>query len=98
MRDMSQWHNRFNVLSSDEYNNNVDSNETAESETMSTPSTIDIVSSPPSRIYIRTTQAVASTQVQVQLKTVDTGSLVSITALLDSGATGLFLDSKFVKK
>ncbi|TDL13535.1 hypothetical protein BD410DRAFT_735231, partial [Rickenella mellea] len=39
-----------------------------------------------------------STQLNVQLKTLDTGVRISLTALLDSGATGLFLDSKFVKE
>src|SRR5688572_29398622 len=51
----------------------------------------------PSRIYIRTAKVKTSTHLSVLLKTVDTGLRLSVNALLDSGATGLFLDSKFVK-
>ena len=35
--------------------------------------------------------------IKIMLKTVDTGQAVSVKALLDSGATGLFLDDNFVK-
>ena len=35
--------------------------------------------------------------IKIMLKTVDMGQAVSVKALLDSGATGLFLDDNFVK-
>jgi predicted aspartyl protease len=54
--------------------------------------------SPPDRIYIRNTRIKFSTHVQVQLRTLDTGAKIDVSALLDSGATGLFLDTRFVRE
>lgn len=51
----------------------------------------------PERVYIRSTKLKFSTHIQVQLKTLDTGAKMDLQALLDSGATGLFLDTQFVK-
>ena len=50
----------------------------------------------PSKIYLRSLKMKVSTQITVQLQTLDTGSKLTVTALLDSGATGMFLDTKFV--
>jgi hypothetical protein len=100
---MSQWQNRFHVLA--ENTHNIPSDETTTisqpalfpSISTSTP-TLTISPSLPQRIYIRSLIANKSTQVQIQLKTLDTGVKMSVTALLDSGATGMFLDSNFIKE
>jgi hypothetical protein len=95
---MSQWKNRYDVLSSEECNF-VDSDKSDQSEIMSIPSLIHTSgSSPSSKIHIRTAQLKIQTEVQLQVKTLDTGVQISLSALLDSGATGLFLDTKFVKE
>ena len=58
---------------------------------------MSISSLPPEKIYLRSMQVKVSTQVQVQLETLDTRSKLGVTALLDSGATALFLDTRFVR-
>lgn len=35
---------------------------------------------------------------RVVVKTVDTGEMVQLSALVDSGATGMFVDEQFVKE
>ena len=108
VKDMSQWKNRFDVLEDSEINNQSNSplNSTSDStsEIMSSNTSPSMVfflfDSPyqfPTRIYIRSAQLKFSLQVQIILTTLDTGVRVSITALLDSGATGLFLDKKFIE-
>lgn len=98
---MSQWNNRFHVLEDlePEPSNKIPTPKKQSSDEIKTmsedPSSF---SSLPERIYIRTAKMKFSTQLNVQLKTLDTGVRISLTALLDSGATGLFLDSKFVKE
>ena len=52
----------------------------------------------PEKIYIRSFKAKLSTSLGVQLQTVDTGAKMVVSALLDSGATGLFLDKRFVQE
>src|SRR6202007_1291451 len=95
---MSQWKNRFDVLISEECNS-VDSDKSNQVETMSIPPpTHQTGSFPSSKIYIRTAQLKTQTEVQLQVKTLDTGVIISLSTLLDSGATSLFLDSKFVKE
>jgi hypothetical protein len=105
---MSQWKNRFDVLKDCQSNNQVNSplNLTSESssEIMSSealplmvPSFLDSPYQFPSKIYIRNAQLKFSLQVQIILTTLDTGVRVSITALLDSGATGLFLNKRFIE-
>ena len=107
---MSQWSNRFHVLS-DEFSDACSALHQSESlgsvETMLKPfqhpsvhsKTIahDLGSVPPAKIFIRSTRVKVSTQIDIQLQTLDTGSRVTVTALLDSGATGIFLDRKWVK-
>ena len=51
----------------------------------------------PPRIFIRSTRLKVSTHIDIQLETLDTRAKISVTALLDSGATGMFLDIKWVK-
>ena len=63
--------------------------------TLDTPLTLP-TSVPPSKIYLRSLKVKVSTQITVQLQTLDTGSKLTVTALLDSGATSMFLDKKFV--
>lgn len=97
---MSQWKNRFSVL--DDHINKLSPNSqisdtkpeimSSKSAPLSSPS-----ESLPDKIYIRSTRVKTSTQLPVTLKTLDTGVRLPVTALLDSGATGLFLDSKFVE-
>ena len=105
---MSQWKNRFDVLEDFESINqnnsplNLTSETTSEIMSSETPSSIfpsflDSPSQFPIKIYIRSAQLKFSLQVQIILKTLDTGVRVSITALLDSGATGLFLNKKFIE-
>ena len=66
-------------------------------ETMSKTPPSSSSSLPPPRIFIRSTRLKVSTHIDVQLETLDTRAKISVTALLDSGATGMFLDTKWVK-
>jgi hypothetical protein len=52
----------------------------------------------PRRLVIASTPSVNSLSLKVQLETTDTAETISVDALVDSGATGLFIDSEFVKK
>ena len=52
----------------------------------------------PEKVYIRSANIKTSTFVTVQLKTLDTGFTEGLDALLDSGATGQFIDTRFVKE
>jgi RNase H-like domain found in reverse transcriptase/Reverse transcriptase (RNA-dependent DNA polymerase)/Integrase zinc binding domain/Chromo (CHRromatin Organisation MOdifier) domain len=52
----------------------------------------------PHRYVIATTPGAHSLQLGVQVQTTDTGQTFGTKALLDSGATGLFVDSDFVKR
>jgi len=52
----------------------------------------------PERVYVRSLRVKFSTQIQVQIRALDTGSQLELKALLDSGATGLFLSTSFVEK
>jgi len=51
----------------------------------------------PSHILIRTISNRNSTELPIQLETTSSHHPISITALLDSGATGLFIDDDFVR-
>jgi len=51
----------------------------------------------PEKVYIRSDRIKFSTHIQVQVKALDTGAQHDLHALLDSGATGLFLSTSFVK-
>jgi len=88
---MSQKSNRYLVLQ----------NKSDELEFQSEPepkimsSSLSLEWSP--RIYVRNTTTKLSTSLNLQLATMDTNSKVALSALLDSGATGMFLDSKFIQ-
>ena len=76
-----------------------------ETETMSTSEEPPLILPPlkslpafPEKIYIRSANPKTSTFVTLQLKTLDTGLKTSVEALLDCGATGQFLDMKFVQE
>jgi Retroviral aspartyl protease len=52
----------------------------------------------PDRYIIASTPSHNSINLQVQVQTVDTGALHAVTALVDSGATGQFIDAGFVHR
>ena len=97
---MSHWHNKFSVLDNvstpvidSDFNELV--SETKLVETMSTE--ILHLSTLPERIYVLGTASKTSTQLNIVLRSLDVGITYSVAALLDCGATGLFLDTKFVQ-
>lgn len=105
---MSQWYNKFSVLSP---NNNIDSikpcccsviketvTEILNMSPSNWPSSTLSSSSLPDRVYVRSNRIKFSTHLQLQLKTLYTGVQLDLKALLDSGATGLFLSSSFVER
>jgi hypothetical protein len=47
--------------------------------------------------YIYTTHLHQSTELKVHLQTLDSGQPMEVDALLDSGATGMFIDQEFIK-
>lgn len=94
---MSQWRNRFHVLDSLIEPETSQSPDT-ETQTMSLENPFSLsMNSLPEKIYIRSASLKTSTQLSVVLKTLDTGARLPVTALLDCGATGLFLDTRFVE-
>lgn len=105
---MSQWKNRYDILKDCQLNNqsssslNLTSASTSKIMSSETPSSMapSFLDSPyqfPTKIYIRNAQLKFSLQIQIIITTLDTGKRVSITALLDSGATGLFINKKFIE-
>ena len=90
MKDMSQWNNRFSVL--DSLSNTISpSSEISDTDSITMSSKSPAVEALPQRIYIRSANPKTSTQIPAVLKTLDTEVRIPVTALLDSGATGLFL-------
>jgi RNase H-like domain found in reverse transcriptase/Reverse transcriptase (RNA-dependent DNA polymerase)/Integrase zinc binding domain/Chromo (CHRromatin Organisation MOdifier) domain len=51
----------------------------------------------PSSLTISSTPGVNSLHIQVELETTDTVTVIKMRALIDSGATGRFIDSEYVK-
>jgi hypothetical protein len=95
---MSQWPNRFSVLNNDEQAPSSSLFDMPALKTMSTPNpAAPFPADFPDRVYIRSISSKSSTQLPIILRTLDTGIRLSVTALLDSGATGLFIDQSFVK-
>ena len=92
MKDMFQW-NRFNVLE-DEINKLNPISLNSDTKIMSSNS---ILSPLPEKIYILNHKPKTSTHLSVILKTMDTEKRLFVDALLDSGATGLYVDTGFVK-
>ena len=52
----------------------------------------------PPHVYVRSTDLRRCTKVPLNICSVDTGTPLAIDSLLDSGATGLFIDVEFVKE
>ena len=76
---------------------NTPTDENTETEKIaSTPTPQNLTS--PERIYLRSATTRSDVSLKVQLQTLDTGLNISATALLDSGAMGMFIDSEFVKR
>jgi len=110
--DMSQQLNRFSVLSQEDSNIHIDNTTpqilSMESEQTGNPimsphpssstSSISSVFAWPERVHLRSCKLKLSTHIKVQLRTLDTGSQHELQALLDSGATGLFLSTSFVTR
>src|SRR5215216_547458 len=52
----------------------------------------------PKRYVLATTPGPKSLNLKVELQTTDTGDVLTTDALLDSGATGMFIDTEYVRK
>ena len=52
----------------------------------------------PKRYVVAATPGPCSLNLKVELQTTDTGDVLATNALLDCGATGLFIDSEYVHK
>ena len=65
-----------------------------------TPPVIPIVSETdlPPRVYVCSADLRRCTKVPLKIRSVDTGTPLAINSLLDSSATGLFIDVEFVKE
>lgn len=83
---MSQWSNRYSVFG------NIEIPPHSEPEIMSPPP-----EPYPSKVYVRSTTAKLSTHLKVQLRTLDTQVQLELDALLDSGATGMFINTEYVR-
>lgn len=98
-RDMSQWSNRFQVLQDlkepDGLPHHPSPLQPDPPESMS-----QSTSSPtlPPKIYVMSSKMKYSTSIPIHLKTLDTGAKFLLSALLDSGATGNFIDPRLVKE
>ena len=53
--------------------------------------------SPTPRIYIRSANLRRSTELKIRIQTVDSSHPMAVDALLDSGATGMFIDVEFAR-
>ena len=63
---------------------------------VSTPKTLSH-NLPTPQIYIRSTNLRCSTELKIWIQTIDSSHPMAVDALLDSGATGMFIDSEFIK-
>ena len=99
VKDMSQQaSNKFLVLEVEEIEEKETTQSGTATSTLCENQELKIMSEIlPPRIYLRSLNTKLSTHIEVQLQTVDTGVKLGVTALLDCGAFGLFLDRKFVK-
>lgn len=52
----------------------------------------------PKRYVVAATPSAKSLDLKVELQTTDTGDVLATNALLDCGATGLFIDTEYVRK
>ena len=98
MNDMSQWSNRYQILDTlENCNDYLDSSSASESESETISESI--LPSLPSKILIRSANSTKlSTKVPILLSTFDNHSSLSPIALLDCGATGMFIDTKFAQR
>lgn len=110
--DMSQQPNRFSVLVCDSCNDDTHApsphclqvESSAENSIMSPDRSSALIASLPStsllpeRIFLRSLSLKYSTFLQVHIRALDTGNQIELHALLDSGATGLFLSTSFVER
>src|SRR5258708_6293437 len=55
------------------------------------------VATPPRKEYVRSNRQGEFPCLKIELKTVGTGATLTADALLDSGATGLYVDSEFIR-
>ncbi|CAG8706856.1 13307_t:CDS:1, partial [Acaulospora colombiana] len=92
---MSQWSNRFSVL---DVHSTIEDSLSSNTEPPKIISETPSLPSLPEKIYIRSTTLKFSTHLDVLIKTLDTGVSLPIHALLDCGATGQFLDTRFVRE
>ena len=74
----------------------VDSENTSDCNTTKETEEVPRVDTPPKREYIRSNSTDEFPCLKIELKTVDTGATLTVDALLDSGATGLYVDAEFV--
>ena len=65
-----------------------------------TPTVIPTISEtdPPPHVYVCSADLCQCTKVPLKICSVDTGTPLAINSLLDSSATGLFIDVEFVKE
>src|SRR5258705_7168032 len=83
--------NRYSVLTVDEeLANTTNFNPTRKMEE------VPRVDTPPKREYIRSNKTDEFPCLKIELKTVDTSAALTVDALLDSGATGLYVDAEFI--
>jgi hypothetical protein len=96
VKDMSQWSNGFHVLDALKTEMPNKSIIQEKPQTMSEIPHQSETLFP--KIYIRSARQKLSTSLSIQLQALDTGAKIAISALLDSGATGLFLDTRFTQE
>lgn len=104
--DMSQMPNRFSILA--HYDSESAQPESQAGKPIMSFDNLPSASSPssssssvyalPERVYVRSARLKFSTNIQVQIKCLDTGAQHDLQALLDSGATGLFLSTSLVER
>ena len=108
MKDMPRLTNWFSVLenytvgiTSDMLHPPAPSGQTETKPAMSkTPPVIPTISetNPPPPVYVHSTDLCQCTKVPLKIHSVDTGTSLAIDSLLDSSATGLFIDVEFVRE
>jgi hypothetical protein len=100
-------HNRFAALSVDEIPEFNSNSTTNSSETKAIPPVLSRSQLPrrarwekrlPERYIVAANPSSNSFELNISIQTTDTGEVHTTAALLDSGATGLFMNSGFVKR
>jgi hypothetical protein len=95
VKDVSQSTNRFSPL----YGSMLgfETNTPVQTFTKDEPESTSYELSAPQKVYIRTIKLQNAVEMSLELQTIDTGARITIPSLLDSGATGMFIDASFVK-